>query len=382
MHPGLGLDKAHPVGANAMKFLCVLLIATSQGSECDEWSGEPTDDGSGYGGVRLVSGDLGTPPDSDYGATGSASAGRVEVRWNGVWGTVCDDSWTEEDARVVCNELGFASYAIAKPVGSRFGRGCGQPIVLDNLECDGTEATLEACAHAGWLIHDCDHDEDAGVECIATAAADEVRLVGGATPYEGRVEVLIPGGGGAWGTVCDNAWDNDDAAVVCTQLGFATEGETSWMDIVAKGGGHFAAGSGAITYDGVACDSSESSLASCPMSVTVDSGCGHDNDAGVSCERLLRLVDGSIASEGRLEVYHDGEWGSVCDDSFGATEAAVVCRELGYGSTTHSGQAFHSAHYGRGSDEQTIWLDNLACAGTEKRLASCTHTPWGESNCW
>ena len=51
-------------------------------------------------------------------------------------------------------------------------------------------------------------------------------------------------------------------------------------------------------------------------------------------EGHLRLVHDSIStglqSSGRLEIYLNGEWGTVCNDSFGATEATVACRQLGF----------------------------------------------------
>ena len=49
----------------------------------------------------------------------------------------------------------------------------------------------------------------------------DVRLVGGYSSYEGRVEVCI---NQAWGTVCDNSWNSNDANVVCGQLGFLQKG--------------------------------------------------------------------------------------------------------------------------------------------------------------
>ena len=44
----------------------------------------------------------------------------------------------------------------------------------------------------------------------------------------------------------------------------------------------------------------------------------------------IRLQGGSYSSYGRLEVYCNGQWGTVCDDSFGSTDARVACRQLGY----------------------------------------------------
>ena len=90
----------------------------------------------------------------------------------------------------------------------------------------------------------------------------------------------------------------------------------------------------------------------------------------------LRLVGGARDNEGRVEVYHRGEWGTVCDDSWSITDAHVVCRQLGYsGATSARTQAF----YGRGSGP--IYYDDVACTGSETRLADCFHNGIGIENC-
>ena len=95
---------------------------------------------------------------------GNISSGRVEILYNGVWGTVCGDSWSTNDAIVLCRQLGLP-YGNAKAVGNAaFGQGSG-PIWLDNVACSGNESSLAECPHPGWGNHDCDHGEDAGVVC-------------------------------------------------------------------------------------------------------------------------------------------------------------------------------------------------------------------------
>ncbi|XP_058504563.1 macrophage receptor MARCO-like [Solea solea] len=87
--------------------------------------------------------------------------GRVEVRHNGVWGTVCDDSFDTVDAKVICKMLGFQS-AIASFTASP---GTGK-IWLDDLRCLGTEEDIFDCPHGGAGVTNCQHVEDAGVHCI------------------------------------------------------------------------------------------------------------------------------------------------------------------------------------------------------------------------
>ena len=96
------------------------------------------------------------------------SEGRVEVYNNGAWGTVCDDSWDDTDAGVVCRSLGFDS---GTGVGSAaFGQGSGE-ILLDDVSCTGTETNLGDCSNAGFGVHNCGHSEDAGVRCSQAVSA-------------------------------------------------------------------------------------------------------------------------------------------------------------------------------------------------------------------
>ena len=95
---------------------------------------------------------------------------RVEVFVSGEWGTVCDDSWDDQDARVVCAEVGCSG---GNPTAvQQFGGGVGQ-IWLDEVSCTGSEASLSDCDHNGWGQHNCGHYEDAGDEgsCLVPCRA-------------------------------------------------------------------------------------------------------------------------------------------------------------------------------------------------------------------
>ena len=93
-------------------------------------------------------------------------SGRVEVYLNGTWGTVCDDFWSIFDAKVVCRQLGFDGTARALPGGTH-GEGTG-PIYFDDLLCTANEESLNECPHNGVGVHNCQHSDDAGVECTTT----------------------------------------------------------------------------------------------------------------------------------------------------------------------------------------------------------------------
>ncbi|NXQ91195.1 DMBT1 protein, partial [Nyctibius grandis] len=150
----------------------------------------------------------------------------------------------------------------------------------------------------------------------------QLRLMNGSNSCMGRVEVLHDQ---KWGTVCDDTWDLEDAAVVCRQLGCG-------MALSAPGSAHFGPGSDPIWMDEVRCTGTESILTECELGSWGEHNCGHSEDAGVVCSGgLLRLAGGPGRCAGRVEVLHNGTWGTVCDDGWGSPEGHVVCRQLGCG---------------------------------------------------
>lgn len=90
----------------------------------------------------------------------------------------------------------------------------------------------------------------------------------------------------------------------------------------------------------------------------------------------LRLVDGLSECAGRVEVFYNNEWGTVCDDNWDMSDAAVVCRQLGCGTAL---SAPGSARFGWGYSR--IWLDEVSCTGEENDISQCAAKTWGVHNC-
>ena len=91
-----------------------------------------------------------------------------------------------------------------------------------------------------------------------------------------------------------------------------------------------------------------------------------------------RLVNGGSPSRGRVEVYFDGRWGTVCDDGFSTDEALVICRTCGYGMVT---AVRPRAYFGEGDSGCPIWLDDVDCRNDESELSHCAHLKLGSHNC-
>ncbi|KAL6460127.1 hypothetical protein MHYP_G00318860 [Metynnis hypsauchen] len=283
------------------------------------------------GGVRLVG--------------GSRCSGRVEVLHGETWSTVCDAGFDQQDAEVVCRELG-CGLPVEVLGAAAFGRGEGQ-VWSEELQCRGNESQIYTCPTSSSLKPNCSHDSDVGLVCAG------VRLVGGSR-CSGRVEVLH---GETWSTVCDAGFDQQDAEVVCRELGCG-------LPVEVLGTAAFGRGEGQVWSEELQCRGNESQIYSCPTSSSPKHNCSHDSDVRLVCAGV-RLVGGSRCS-GRVEVLHEKTWSTVCDAGFDQQDAEVVCRELGFGLPV---EVVGTAAFGRG--EGQVWSEELQCRGNESQIHFC-----------
>ena len=95
--------------------------------------------------------------------------------------------------------------------------------------------------------------------------------------------------------------------------------------------------------------------------------CCADGENDTDSVGTVRLVGGSMATEGRVEVYHFGQWGTICNNQWDLQDATVVCHQLGY---LRAVGAQRSSSFGVGSGPS--WYTNVGCTGTEKNLTECS----------
>ncbi|XP_012518464.1 PREDICTED: lysyl oxidase homolog 2 isoform X2 [Propithecus coquereli] len=342
--------------------------------------------------------------------------GRVEVYYDGQWGTVCDDDFSIHAAHVVCRELGYVE-AKSWTASSSYGKGEG-PIWLDNIYCTGKEATLAACSSNGWGVTDCKHTEDVGVVCSEkripgfkfdnslvnqienlNIQVEDIRIRAILSAYrnrapvtEGYVEVKD---GKHWKQLCDKHWTAKNSRVVCGMFGFPAE-KTYNAKVYKMYASRKKQRYWRYSMD---CTGTEAHISSCKLGPPVSRGpmkngtCANGLPAVVSCvpgqvfsqdgpsrfrkaykpedrvslqQPLVRLRGGASIGEGRVEVLKNGEWGTVCDDKWDLVTASVVCRELGFGSAK---EAITGSRLGQGMGP--IHLNEIECTGNEKSLIDC-----------
>ncbi|XP_028158080.1 lysyl oxidase homolog 2 [Ostrinia furnacalis] len=215
----------------------------------------------------------------------------------------------------------------------------------------------------------------------------KIRL-SGPNEFEGNVYIYHAG---RWGAVCDDSWDDAAARVVCRI--FNRTG-------VATYGAQYGEATRRFWMDDVVCEGEEKSLSHCIFSGWGSSDCEpseaagvicFDKDSGVSTESpkssdkkilealdlksaSLRLSGGRSNNEGRVEIYHNGSWGSICPDGWTVYEASAVCRHLALG---YAQQALQTDFYG----DSRIVLSGVKCEGNESNLFMCSHREYGDVVC-
>ncbi|NWI68081.1 WC11 protein, partial [Todus mexicanus] len=250
---------------------------------------------------------------------GGDCAGRLEVFYNGTWGSICSNRMSQLTAITVCKHLNCGdSGEIARDF--KYGRGSG-PTWLDHIECTEKHSSLWQCQSDPWNPQSCDNRaEETHISCtgrkeattpatfaecpnstscsgtstslfhlldpyrpskrfqqykkfLCFADREKLRLIGGEDECSGRVEIWHQG---SWGTICDDSWDMADANVVCRQMGCGSA--LSALDEAA-----FGEGTGPIWLEKVHCKGTELSFWDCPAKPLFGKNCDHKEDAAADC---------------------------------------------------------------------------------------------------
>ncbi|KAL3968213.1 chondroitin 6-sulfotransferase 7 [Sarotherodon galilaeus] len=278
----------------------------------------------------------------------SLCSGRLQVKSNQRWSSVCEDDFDLQDAEVVCRELGCGPPSLLQ--GVLYGE-VEAPVWSREFQCGGHESALLDCRSSGSVRNSCSPGEAAGLTC-----SEPVRLVGGASRCAGTLQVRR----GEWRPVAMDIWNLKDAAAVCGQMNCGSAvsvGNTQnssqrsvwWVESLCVQAG----------YTLKECASADRS------SSTLD----------ITCSDSVRLLNGSSLCSGRLQVKSNQRWSSVCEDDFDQQDAEVVCRELGCGPPS----LLQGALYGE--VEAPVWSREFQCGGHESALLDCRSSGSVRSSC-
>uniref|UniRef100_H2L4H8 SRCR domain-containing protein n=1 Tax=Oryzias latipes TaxID=8090 RepID=H2L4H8_ORYLA len=265
------------------------------------------------------------PSDADFFSSGSTDSvrlengssrcsGRLEVKSNNWWSSVCEDDFDLLDAEVVCRELGCGAPSVLQ--GALYGE-AEAPILSREFLCEGHESVLLDCGSSWRKTKACPPDKAVGLTCSGTAA-NSVRLENGSSRCSGRLEVKS---NNWWSSVCEDDFDLLDAEVVCRELGC---GAPSVLQ-----GALYGEAEAPKWNKEFLCKGHESSLLDCNHA-RLERSSSSDKVVDLTCSG----GGGGDVSHcaGTLEMFYGGDWGPVAASNWSRDSASAVCAQLGCGS--------------------------------------------------
>ncbi|XP_076742348.1 scavenger receptor cysteine-rich type 1 protein M130 [Maylandia zebra] len=278
----------------------------------------------------------------------SLCSGRLEVKSNQSWSSVCETDFDQQDAEVVCRQLGCGPPSVLQ--GALYGE-VEAPVWSKEFQCGGHESALLDCRSSGSARNSCSPGKAVGLTC-----SDPVRLVGGASRCSGTLEVNYLR---QWSPVDVSDWSLKGAASVCAHLDCGSAVSVRRT----KATGFYPL---TVRSD---CVKSGSALRTCTTFMSSSSM------IKLNCTDSVRLLNGSSLCSGRLEVKSNQSWSSVCEADFDQQDAEAVCRELGCGPPS----VLQGALYGE--VEAPVWSKEYQCGGHESALLDCRSSGSARNSC-
>ncbi|XP_033968767.1 CD5 antigen-like [Trematomus bernacchii] len=277
----------------------------------------------------------------------SRCAGDLEMEHEGEWrpAVAFFSLWTLKAAGVVCRELDCGS---AVSVGQRE-ESSERPVWVISSDCVESGSALRECAQSS-----------SSRDILTLTCSDSVRLLGGTGLCSGRLEVNSDQSNQSnpsWSSVCEADFDQQDAQVVCRQLGC---GAPSVLQ-----GALYGEGEAPMWTKEFQCGGHESALLDC-SSASERNTCSPGTAVSLTCSEPggVKLEGGESRCAGDLELEHLGEWRPVRGPLWTLKEAGVVCRELDCGSAVSVGRREESS-------QRPEWRISSDCVQSGSALREC-----------
>ncbi|TKS80524.1 Scavenger receptor cysteine-rich type 1 protein M130 [Collichthys lucidus] len=271
----------------------------------------------------------------------SRCAGTLEVKLK-EWRPVSSYDWTLKEAASVCRDLD-----------------CGSAVSIQwTVEpIDRSVWRIKSsCLQSGSTLKDC-VEPWVSTSTFNLTCSDSVRLLNGTSLCSGRLEVKSDQSDQRWSSVCEADFDQQDAQVVCRELGC---GAPSVLQ-----GALYGEVEAPMWTKEFQCGGHESALLDCGSSGSTRNSCSPGKAVGLTCSEPVRLVAGHSRCAGTLEVKQGG-WRPVDGFRWTLKDAAGVCRDLDCGSAV-------SAERAKESSIRHMWRIKSDCVQSGSALKDCAN---------